>query len=96
MSGASASAAGSSGLVPAPAAGNNDDFLRGDGTWATPARATNADTATYAKNAGTAAKANNATSATNAGTAVYAVNAGTATTSRGFLDVDFDFGDLDE
>ena len=96
MSGASASAAGSSGLVPAPAAGNNDDFLRGDGTWATPARATNADTATYARNAGTAAKANNATSATNAGTATYARNAGTATTSKGFLDVDFDFGDLDE
>ena len=96
MSGASASAAGSSGLVPAPAAGNNDDFLRGDGTWATPTRATNADTATYARNAGTATRANNATSATNAGTATYARNAGTATTSKGFLDVDFDFGDLDE
>ena len=72
MKGATSAAAGSSGLVPAPAAGNQDDFLRGDGVWAVPSKATNA------------------------GTAVYAVNAGTATTSRGFLDVDFDFGDLDE
>ena len=31
--GASASSAGSTGLVPAPAAGNNLKFLRGDGTW---------------------------------------------------------------
>lgn len=34
MSGASASAAGKAGLVPAPAAGKQDAFLRGDGTWA--------------------------------------------------------------
>lgn len=33
MKGASASIAGSSGLVPAPAAGNQNKFLRGDGTW---------------------------------------------------------------
>lgn len=33
---ATASAAGSSGLVPAPAAGANTKYLRGDGTWATP------------------------------------------------------------
>lgn len=31
--GATASSAGSTGLVPAPAAGNNLKFLRGDGTW---------------------------------------------------------------
>ena len=37
MTGATASAAGSSGLVPAPASGKNTAFLRGDGTWATPA-----------------------------------------------------------
>ena len=36
MTGASASAAGTHGLVPAPAAGKNTAFLRGDGTWATP------------------------------------------------------------
>lgn len=33
---ASASAAGSTGLVPAPTAGANTKFLRGDGTWVTP------------------------------------------------------------
>lgn len=34
MTGASASAAGSAGRVPAPAAGQQDKYLRGDGTWA--------------------------------------------------------------
>ena len=96
MRGATGSAGGAAGLVPAPAAGNHDDFLRGDGKWAIPAKATNADTATYAKNAGSATNARNASSATNAATATYARNAGTAATARGFLDVDFDFGDLDE
>lgn len=33
MTGAGASAAGSKGLVPAPASGDNEKFLRGDGTW---------------------------------------------------------------
>ena len=33
MTGCSSSAAGVSGLVPAPAAGNEDQFLSGDGTW---------------------------------------------------------------
>lgn len=33
MKGATASTAGNAGLVPAPAAGNNNKFLRGDGTW---------------------------------------------------------------
>lgn len=36
MKGATASAAGTAGFVPAPAAGQNTAFLRGDGTWATP------------------------------------------------------------
>ena len=35
MKGATASVAGATGLVPAPAAGKNTSFLRGDGTWAT-------------------------------------------------------------
>ena len=52
MKGATSSAAGTAGLVPAPAAGDQTDFLRGDGTWAQPSKATNADTATYAKKAG--------------------------------------------
>ena len=36
MTGASASADGTSGLVPQPTAGNENRFLRGDGTWAVP------------------------------------------------------------
>lgn len=35
MTGATSSAAGSHGLVPAPAAGDNTKFLSGDGTWKT-------------------------------------------------------------
>ena len=35
FTGASASAAGLSGLVPAPQAGDNEKFLRGDGQWVT-------------------------------------------------------------
>lgn len=37
---ATASAAGGMGLVPAPAAGKNTQYLRGDGTWATPTNTT--------------------------------------------------------
>lgn len=33
MTGASADTAGRTGLVPAPAAGKQESFLRGDGTW---------------------------------------------------------------
>jgi len=40
MAGATSSAAGKSGLVPAPAAGKQGAFLRGDGTWATPTNTT--------------------------------------------------------
>lgn len=36
MSGASSVESGTSGFVPAPKAGNETAFLRGDGTWATP------------------------------------------------------------
>ncbi len=38
--GATASAAGGSGLVPAPAAGNQTKYLRADGTWQTPPNTT--------------------------------------------------------
>lgn len=37
---ATASAAGGNGLVPAPAAGKQGQYLRGDGTWAVPANTT--------------------------------------------------------
>lgn len=36
FTGASASAAGKAGLVPAPAAGDEKKYLCGDGSWATP------------------------------------------------------------
>lgn len=40
MKGATASAAGTAGYAPAPAAGAQAKFLRGDGTWQTPANTT--------------------------------------------------------
>ena len=43
MGAASAGAAGSKGLVPAPAAGDNTKFLRGDKTWAVPTNTTYSD-----------------------------------------------------
>ena len=39
MTGATAQGAGASGLVPAPTAGDQAKFLKGDGTWATPPEA---------------------------------------------------------
>lgn len=36
MKGSTATAAGTAGLVPTPAAGTNNKYLRGDGTWQTP------------------------------------------------------------
>lgn len=41
--GATSSAAGGSGLVPAPTAGKQGQYLRGDGTWATPTDTTYSD-----------------------------------------------------
>ena len=43
MTGASSSAAGTHGMVPAPAAGKQASFLRGDGTWAVPTNTTYSD-----------------------------------------------------
>lgn len=40
MKGATSSAAGTAGLVPAPAAGKQTSFLRGDGTWVVPTNTT--------------------------------------------------------
>lgn len=46
MTAATASAAGKAGLVPAPAAGKQTSFLRGDGTWVVPENTTYADATT--------------------------------------------------
>ena len=48
MKAATASAAGSAGIVPAPAAGKQASFLRGDGTWAVPTTAGTADKVDHA------------------------------------------------
>lgn len=57
MKGASASASGQAGLVPAPAAGAQEKYLRGDGTWQTPS---NANTAYSAMTGATASAAGTA------------------------------------
>ena len=53
--GATSSAAGGAGLVPAPATGNAGQYLRGDGTWATPTNTTYSDATTSAHGLMTAA-----------------------------------------
>lgn len=70
MTGATSSAAGTSGLVPAPAAGKQASYLRGDGTWSVP---TNTDTkVTNILNTTTKAYITGTTSSsTNTGTQVF-------------------------
>ena len=48
MTGATADAAGKSGLVPAPDKGKQGQYLRGDGTWATPTNTTYGNATTSA------------------------------------------------
>ena len=48
MTAATADAAGKAGLVPAPGAGKQDKYLRGDGTWATPTNTTYVNATTSA------------------------------------------------
>ena len=70
MTGATSSAAGTSGLVPAPAAGKQASYLRGDGTWAVP---TNTDTK-VTNTLNTTAKAyitGTTSSSTNTGTQIF-------------------------
>lgn len=47
MTGATASAAGQAGLVPAPAAGKQGQYLRGDGQWVTPPNTTYSQATAY-------------------------------------------------
>lgn len=63
MTGASANAAGTHGLVPAPAAGKQAQFLRGDGTWATPTNTTYTFDGTYNKDTNKAATVSTVTNA---------------------------------
>ena len=70
MTGATSSDSGTSGLVPAPAAGKQASYLRGDGTWAVP---TNTDTK-VTNTLNTTAKAyvtGTTSSSTNTGTQVF-------------------------
>ena len=55
MTGATASAAGKEGSVPAPAAGDQEKFLKADGTWATPKDTTYSDASQSAHGLMTAA-----------------------------------------
>ena len=79
MEGATSSAAGTSGLVPAPSAGDQDKFLNGSGNWGVPSYTANAGTATYAENAGTANYVESASSADYASTAGHVESASSAT-----------------
>lgn len=67
MTGASATVAGAAGMVPAPAIANKDQFLRGDGTWATPANTTYSAGTGLSLSGTTFNHSNSVTAATNVG-----------------------------
>lgn len=83
MGAASASAAGTAGYVPAPAAGKQNSFLRGDGTWVVPTNTT------YANGTGITIGTGNAINHTNSVTAktAYGSTATTASANGGTIKV---------
>lgn len=83
MGAASASAAGTAGYVPAPAAGKQNSFLRGDGTWVVPTNTT------YANGTGITIGTGNAINHANSVTAkiAYGSTATTASANGGTIKV---------
>lgn len=83
MGAATASAAGTAGYVPAPAAGKQNSFLRGDGTWVVPTNTT------YANGTGITIGTGNAINHTNSVTAktAYGSTATTASANGGTIKV---------
>lgn len=83
MGAATASAAGTAGYVPAPAAGKQNSFLRGDGTWVVPTNTT------YANGTGITIGTGNAINHTNSITAktAYGSTATTASADGGTIKV---------
>ena len=63
MTAATSSTAGSVGLVPAPASGEQGKFLRGDGTWAKPTDTTYTFDGTYNASTNKAATVSTVTNA---------------------------------
>ena len=98
MTGASSSAAGTHGLVPAPAAGKQGQYLRGDGTWNTP---TNTTYSNFVKSGSTAAAGLVPAPSTTAGTtkflcedATWKVPAGAVSGVKGNSESTYRTGDV--
>lgn len=81
MTGATSTTAGTAGTVPAPAAGKEAQFLRGDGTWAVPSYATSAGSATKATQDGSGNTITSTYLPLSGGTLTGALQIGASTTT---------------